>query len=87
MADKVIEINQEKRLTKQALKLIQESVAELDVGAINTLIVVRKEANKPVVFEAYGLDWEAVGQTRAVLDAISQTMIADDLGVDDEDLD
>lgn len=75
MAGKVIDIDPNQRLSKESLQYIKDYVGGLDVKDLESLVVIAlpKESTPAVI--CYGLTFEIIGLTKAVLDNFSQDLL------------
>jgi hypothetical protein len=84
MDDKVIDLNLERRLSKQGLKHIQDMVAEFTVDNLETLVLIHKPKDSSLSVLAYGADWATVGVAQTVINALGTEMLKQefDIGTD-----
>lgn len=76
--NKIVDINPEKRLTKEFLQQFQEHVNQMTVESTHSVFAVY-ETDEGFVCEAPVIDWALIGILQAYVDNIRSRML-DDLG-------
>lgn len=76
MSSKVIDFDPARRIGKEQLKEIQDQVAALTVDNVESLVLVIKPKDDALDFKAWGLEWDVIGYTETILQAIRQDIVA-----------
>lgn len=78
-SDKIVDFDPRKRLTKEALKNIQGTVASFQPGDIENLMVLYTKKDGEVVFEAFGIDWPLLGISQAYIESLRAALLFEDI--------
>lgn len=75
MSDKIIDLDPQKRMTKEALSRIKKTINGFDVDDVSNFILLYTDKNGGANFEAFGIDWALLGIGKAYLDSLSDRLI------------
>lgn len=75
---KVIDFDPRKRLTKEALKNIQSTVANFKSDDLANVMMIYTKQNGEVVFEAFGVDWPVLAISQAYLENLRAILLYED---------
>lgn len=67
---KIIDLDPERRLSKEALAGIQTTVAGFNVDELDSLMIIYSRKDGDASFESYGTDWAFLGLSQAYLDRL-----------------
>ena len=67
---KIIDLDPERRLSKEALAGIQTTVAGFNVDELDSLMVIYSRKDGDASFESYGTDWAFLGLSQAYMDRL-----------------
>jgi len=85
MADKVIDINPDKRISKDSLDRIQEIVKSLSVDSLDSLIIIHRNRGEGASLEAYGYDWDILGRSQGYLEFLRAQLLEEDTEIEQND--
>lgn len=77
MADKVIDLDPNKRLNKESLEAIKASVASFTVDSVENILILYTDKEGGANFEAFGVDWFLLGIGQAYLEELRRRMLCD----------
>jgi hypothetical protein len=85
MSDNVVDIDSNKRLTKEVLKQIQETVKELTIDDLDSLLLFTCSKDGKIKAEAYGIGWTILGSSQAYLEFLRSCLLdrGEEIGFDD----
>lgn len=84
MANNIVDIDPTRRLTKEVLDSIKESVSLMTVDNTEGLVVLCKRREGDITVEALGIDWALLGLSQAYLDDLRRRMLYDDANDNEE---
>lgn len=84
MAGKVVDLDPNTRLSKEALGHIKKTVADLKVDDIRSLTIVMAPMKGAPTVQVFGLDFETVGYTQTILQTIAQQLLAEEFSIKNE---
>lgn len=68
MSGKVIDLDPQKRISKEALIRIQKTVDDFKLDDLESLAIIYVKKDGTPVFEAFGVDWSLLGVSQAYLE-------------------
>lgn len=77
MSDKVIDLDPQKRMTKESLNRIKKTINDFHADEVQNFILLYTDKEGGANFEAFGIDWALLGIGRAYLDNLSERLLND----------
>jgi uncharacterized membrane protein YgcG len=78
MSDKVVDLDPSKRLSKEAFKMLKESLDTLKYEDLQSITVITTPKNGITSVQAYGMDFYALGVAQSVLTTLGQELLVHD---------
>lgn len=75
MADKVIDLDPQRRLTKEALKRIKETINAVTPENTDSFVLLYTDNKGGVNFEAFGVDWALLGISQAYIEELRRQLL------------
>ncbi len=85
MANNIIDLDPQTRLTKEALIRIKETVNAFTVEDLDSFVMLYTKKEGGVVFEGFGVDWRILGIGQAYLEALRADLLYGPLSESDDD--
>lgn len=85
MADKIVEFDPTKRLSKGAFKEIQEALSSLKYDELVSLTVIANIKDKGPSVHTYGMDFASLGSAQTILNVIAQELLREEFDLNDEE--
>jgi hypothetical protein len=83
MADKIIEFDVSKRLSKEAFQNAITMVNDLKFDQTKGFVVITSDEEGDISVVTYGLEWGMIGRSRALMDVFAQNLLSEE-GIIDE---
>lgn len=84
MSGKVIDLDPTKRLTKEALDRIKETVSKFNPDSTEQFVILFTDENGVAQFEAFGVNWALMGIAQAYLEELRCRLLHDSVEGDDD---
>lgn len=78
MSGKIIDLDPNKRLTKEAFERIKGVINEFEPDALDNFVLLYTDKEGKITFEAFGVDWFLLGIGEAYLEDLRRKLLYDD---------
>lgn len=82
MSGKIIDLDPNRRLTKESLEIVKEHFSKLTIENTETIACLYINNEGTATFETFGVDWAALGILEAYLEDMRHQMLYPDDGND-----
>lgn len=78
MSGKIVDLDPNKRMTKEAFERIKKTISEFEPEALESFVLLYTDKEGGVNFEAFGVDWYLMGIAQAYLEDLRKKLLYDD---------
>ena len=75
MSGKVIDLDPQKRISKDALDRIQKTISEFKLNDLESLAIIYVKKDGTPTLEAFGVDWSMLGLSQAYLEDLRYQLL------------